>query len=226
MCAIVGSFDRDKLIELIELNSYRGSHSYSFSLYDTYLNRLTVIKREVGEIDKSIINIPNRCYGIAHIQAPTTEARDDSAIHPALAEMESFYTVSKDTVERSYRYALWHNGILKSDFCKKLQERHGLINWDTNLLLCELLSDGFHSLDKIDGSFSCLFYANGTLHLFRNEISPMFVDKELNMSSTKFDGSEPTQPNKVLKVELHNKTIAPIISFKTVENPYFFGDDV
>lgn len=225
MCAIVGSFNTNKLLELIELNSYRGSHSYSFSLYDTYLNRLTIIKREVGSIDKSVINIPSRCYGIAHIQAPTTEAKDLDSVHPALANVVNSFRVNKNEVHYEYEHALWHNGILKADYCKKLQERHGHVNWDTNLMLCELLSDGWYSLSDLDGSFSCLYYANGGLYLFRNEISPMFVDKDMNISSTKFDNSESTQPNKVLRVELQNKTIAPIFTFSTVENPYFFGDD-
>lgn len=224
MCAIVGSFDTNKLLELIELNSYRGSHSFSFSLYDTYLNRLTVVKRQVGSIDKSIINIPSRFYGIAHIQAPTTDARDADSVHPALADLLSTYTIDKDNTEYQYNHALWHNGILKADYCKTLQHRHGIINWDTNLMLCELMVDGWHSLSRLDGSFSCLYYVNGGLYLFRNEISPMFIDEEMNISSTKFDGSVSTEPNKVLKVELQNKTAAPIFTFKTVENPYYFGE--
>lgn len=226
MCAIVGSFSSEKLLELVELNSYRGSHSYSFSIFDTYLNRLTVVKKDIGEFNKSIVDIPRRCYGIAHIQAPTTEAKDLSSVHPALANLESTYTVDKNTTHYQYQYALWHNGILKADFCKTLQEKHGYINWDTSLLLCELLADGWHCLERLDGSFSCLYHGNGGLYLFRNEISPMFVDDEMNISSTRFEGSNATQANKVLKIELQNKTIAPIFTFKTVENPYFFGDEV
>lgn len=224
MCAIVGSFSRDKLLELIKLNSYRGSHSYSFSLYDTYLGRLTIVKRALGEFDESIVDIPYRHYAIAHVQAPTTESKDNSSIHPALADIESTFTVNKDTTHYQYKHALWHNGILKAGYCDELRKRHGEISWDTNLLLCEMLTDGWYSLDKVDGTFSCLYYVNGGLHLFRNEISPMFIDSEMNMSSTKFEGSTSTEPNKVLRVELGNKTVAPIHTFKTVENPYYFGE--
>ena len=46
MCGIVGSFSKTKLKELIELNSYRGNHSYSLSEYDVKLILHAVAERE------------------------------------------------------------------------------------------------------------------------------------------------------------------------------------
>lgn len=224
MCAIVGSFNTEKLQELVKLNLYRGSHSYSFSLYDTYLQRLTIIKRNIGEIDLDEINVPSRHYGIVHVQAPTTSARDLDSVHPARAEFISSFTVDKNTKHEEYKEALWHNGILKEDTIVKLQQRYGRISWDTLLLLTELSVNGWSALDNIDGTFSCFYYNNGGCYLFRNEISPMFIDNELNISSTKFSNSQATEPNKVLKLEFDYKTAAPIHTFKTVENPYYFGE--
>ena len=34
MCAIFGSFNKRKFTKLAEKNGYRGSHSYSISIYD------------------------------------------------------------------------------------------------------------------------------------------------------------------------------------------------
>ena len=54
---------------------------------------------------------------------------------------------------------------------------------------------------------------------------PMFFDNELNISSTKFEGSKPLEPNAIW--EFHpGKGLNKIGSFKTVENPYFFMDEV
>jgi len=224
MCAIVGSFDTDTLLDLIEINSYRGSHSYSFSILDTYTGIMTICKRELGDIDRSSIVIPERHYGIAHIQAPTTDARGLESVHPARANLISSYRVDKNTLNEQYSTCIWHNGIMKDDTIKELQKTSGDIKWDTMLMLCELMSEGWQALDKFDGTFSCLFYNSGSMYLFRNEISPMFIDNNMNISSTKFLGSRATEPNKVLRMEFEHKTAAPIYTFKTVENPYYFGE--
>jgi hypothetical protein len=59
MCAIVGSFDKDKLIELIKLNSYRGSHSFSVTMLDSI--RIRVVEKAFGEVDiDKISNLTNQ----------------------------------------------------------------------------------------------------------------------------------------------------------------------
>lgn len=208
MCAIVGSFDKSKLIELIKLNSYRGSHSFSFTVIDP-LYGLSLRVRDFGTIDPDIISIPEGGYGIVHVQAPTTEAKTFESIHPA---------TDGNTL-------LWHNGIIKSHYVKILQSKYGHgINWDTELLL-RAVNYSKDELNHIDGSFSCLWYDGSTAHLFRNDISPMFYDRELNISSTKFDGSISTVANTILRMDLQSKCLYNTgFTFRTVENPYYFGD--
>ena len=58
MCAIVGSFQLDKLKELIKLNSYRGSHSYSISFYDIENRTLNNVIKDFGELDVDTIRRP------------------------------------------------------------------------------------------------------------------------------------------------------------------------
>lgn len=211
MCAIVGSFDKDKLIELIELNSYRGSHSYSFSTYDIETSSLHVHNKNHGAISYDDIEIFKGEYAIVHIQAPTTEAKSTDNIHP-----------SKDSRYMTY---LWHNGIIKADYVKKMQEKFGDdTDWDTELLHRAINQDIFN-LNNVDGSFSCLWYDGSDLNLFRNDISPMFIDDYLNISSTKFPGSRSTHPNKVIRMDLVDGELYNLHAFKTVNNPYFFGVD-
>ena len=206
MCAIVGSFDKDKLIELIKLNSYRGSHSFSVTMLDSI--RIRVVEKAFGEVDIDKINIGPGEYCIVHIQAPTTSAKDHSNIHPAQEE---------------YTY-LWHNGIIKAEHVKKMQAAYGNdINWDTELLL-RAVNTSTDGLNEVDGSFSCLWYNGAGAFLFRNDISPMFIDDDLNISSTKFAGSRPTPANTILGMDIESKTLYNKGSFKTVYNPYYFGD--
>lgn len=209
MCAIVGSRNADKLRELVELNSYRGQHSHSFSLFNYGTGTLNVVSQQLGPIDLDKITVPDYYYGIVHVQAPTSDTKDKTSIHPATLTGEH----------------LWHNGILKASFVQKIREERypSYINWDTLIMLCDL-SRGWGGLNEMDGSFSCLLHKERKLFLFRNEISPMFIDSELNISSTKFDGSQPTQPNNVLRMKFLDNTISSVYSFKTVENPYYFGD--
>ena len=207
MCAIVGSFDKDTLIKLIELNSYRGSHSYSFSSISNGI--LTVHKKEFGKIDPSIISLEKGSYGIVHVQAPTTEAKQLNSIHPAEEE----------------NTRLWHNGIIKADHVKKMQARFGNdTSWDTELLL-RAINTSKDELNDVDGSFSCLWSDGAGAYLFRNDISPMFYDDKLNISSTRFEGSWPTPANKILSMNFSRMQLNTIGEFRTVENPYYFGDE-
>jgi hypothetical protein len=52
----------------------------------------------------------------------------------------------------------------------------------------------------------------------------MFIDDSLNISSTKFPGSRETVANHVIKLNFKNNSVILEDEFKTVENPYYFGD--
>lgn len=216
MCAITGSKNLDVLKELVALNSYRGSHSYSFSLYNMYTGHLHVLKKKLGKINLDEYNIPTNCYAIVHIQAPTTDARTENFIHPAV--------VPNATSEFPF-YALWHNGIIKEDVVREFKDTENT-SWDTMIMLSMLNKSqtDWKVLNKFDGSFSCLFY-DGTrqrLCLFRNQISPMYIDDDMNISSTKFEGCLDTLPDVVYEMDLNDNKLHPTGSFTTVENPYFF----
>lgn len=212
MCAIVGSFNRDKLIELIELNSYRGSHSYSFSSISNF--KLYIHVQSLGRINYDDIVLQPGHYGVVHVQAPTTEAKTATNIHPARGRY------SDDT------FALWHNGIIKANHVKKMQEQFGNdTSWDTELLL-RAVRRSYDELSNVDGSFSCLYHDDSGTYLFRNDISPMFYGTDLSISSTKFEGSIETESNKILYMNFDSKLLYTKGEFSTVENPYFFfGDD-
>ena len=206
MCSIFGSFSKDKLIELAELNRYRGQHSYSYSFYYTDSKDMSVSKG-LGEIPIDQIVIPEGAYCIAHMQAPTTSNKTIEYVHPAY-------------VKGAW---LWHNGIIKDHWVKDSMKKYNLDNsWDTYLILHKYLSTG--NLDDIDGTFSCVYYGYNVLQLFRNEISPLFIDKDHNISSTKFEGSYSLEPNTIWVFD-PGMGLHKIGKFNTVENPYFFMDE-
>ena len=202
MCAITASFDKNKLEELYKLNAYRGELSYSVSSF-TYTDfisdsiRLNVLMQDSNKMpDYLIKNLPQGGkYFIAHSQAPTTSSNN---IHPA---------VFGDAM-------LWHNGIIK-------QKNLTANTWDTQWLLEQIIDYGWSSLSRVDGTFACIMYNSGELFVFRNEISPMFYDENLNFSSTKIESARELPPNKVFKLNLSYKTIEPIAYFQTLENPYY-----
>ena len=117
---------------------------------------------------------------------------------------------------------LWHNGIIKEKTITKLQdELETKCTWDTMLLLKYI---SIHeSPDNVDGTFSCMLYDGISLSIFRNEISPMFIDNELNISSTKFENSRRLDPNIMYQLHLHTNTLEEYNKFETVENPYYFN---
>ena len=205
MCAISGSFNPDKLKELYKLNAYRGELSYSitsFLPYDNFYNEVGVLVQDSGPMPDDVLKfateLPGRFY-IAHSQAPTTQS---GHMHPA-------------TYGDCF---LWHNGIIKQ---KSLPEN----TWDTLWLLENITNYGWSSLSRIDGTFACVMYNHGSLFVFRNEISPLFIDDELNISSTKFDGSRPLEPNIVFKLNLRDKRLSAEAYFETFENPYYIPEN-
>jgi hypothetical protein len=219
MCAIIGSRSVEKLKELVSLNSYRGSHSYSLSTFSTYTGILTIHKKKLGTIELDNYTLAPNEYAIVHIQAPTTDARTHEFIHPAIISLGS-------QTESNPDLALWHNGIIKAETVKDNVDNY-LSSWDTMQILRALFqANSFSVLNEFDGTFSCLMYnrADLSLKLFRNEISPMFIDDDLNISSTKFPGSRETIANHVIKLNFKNNSVILEDEFKTVENPYYFGE--
>ena len=204
MCAITASFDKDKLLELYRLNAYRGELSYSLSAFEhtpagVKLNILMQDEGKLPEVLLTEMNHLSNAFYIAHSQAPTTEAKN---IHPS---------VFGDCF-------LWHNGIIK-------QKNITAGTWDTQWLQEQIINYGWSSLSRVDGTFACIMYNSGELFVFRNEISPMFYDENLNFSSTKFAGAESLAPNKVFKINLKYKQLSPIAYFQTMENPYYIPEN-
>lgn len=205
MCSIVSSLSKDKIKELIELNRYRGEHSCSITYYDYVENRIVSIRRSLGSLDINDIKIPENCYCICHQQAPTgKDNKDFASIHPA----------------EYVGQLLWHNGILKPKTIYQLQNEFGHeTSWDSSLLLKKLW---YYDIPvDIDGSFSCIYWSNQKFYVFRNEIAPLFIDSEMNISSTKFDGGASLEPNIMHILDLQQKKVLNTQqTFNTMENPY------
>lgn len=208
MCAIFGSFEVDKLKELALLNSYRGERSFSISEYNPDTKELLTKQKCMGRFSLDNVELKAGMYYVAHIQAPTTEASAIESIHPS---------------DRNDGHdLLWHNGILKENFVEEMQSTLASDQkWDTGLLHDWLIEE--KSLSDVDGTFACLRYVDGDIQLFRNEISPLFVDDKLNISSTKFAGSDPLVPNMIWTLDFNEYIMNKGLSFTTKENPYYFG---
>lgn len=201
MCGIICSFSKERLVDLINKNSYRGQHSYS--LYFPYSGKNI---KSMGKVDNSLIE--DGAYNICHIQAPTTESKGIDSIHPAIYNQNM----------------LWHNGIIKYEYVLKMQDTQNTKDsWDTKLLLEILETQGFNGLDDIEGSFACIYKKNDIYYVFRNMISPLFINAELDISSSKYDGFVAIPPNIIHKLDIDNKQLIAIQSFNNKENPYFFG---
>lgn len=200
MCSIVGSFNFKKAKELCEANYYRGSLNHSISYIDIESNIIEV-NRFKGPLDlDNILSYPNK-YIIVHQQAPT---QNSNFIHPA----------------EFYSQYLWHNGLLKFDCVKKFKEKYKIDNiWDTYYILREMQSLNF---TELDGSYACLYFKDN-LYMFRNNLSPLYIDNDLNVSSTRFKDSISLKSESLFHIDLQNKHLIEVLQFKTIETPYYFG---
>lgn len=76
-------------------------------------------------------------------------------------------------------------------------------------------------MDKIEGSFSCLYINNDEIKLFRNQLSPLYIDIDLNISSAKFENSKSTKENVIYNIDFKSKEIKIVSEFNNCENIYF-----
>ena len=207
MCSISGSFSKDKIRELTDLNAYRGQFSHSICYYNVREGKIDFLQRKLGPLSVDQISFDKEHYCIVHQQAPTTET-DNTNIHPA-------------AVDGTY---LWHNGIIKQSEIERLQEDLDYFSsWDTELLLRKVIRDDVPS--NVNGSFACVMIKKQNLYVFRNEIAPLFMNfVTCDLSSTVFENGYTVPSNKMWILDPSIRIWNVLGHFETTENPYFMGD--
>lgn len=198
MCSIVGSYKKEDLRQLANLNAYRGQLFWSLMTWDN--GHITVDHGDGAFSDYDSLEESDGKYFILHHQAPTSTSSDR---HPA-------------SYDDNY---LFHNGIVKERCIESMQEKYPDEKWDTRLILINIVDNGYSCLEDIDGSFACVHATKEYLRIFRNMLSPLFIDKEKNISSTEFVNSFPVTPECVIDLNTDDH----IFSFKTKDDVYFYG---
>lgn len=211
MCGIIGSFNKDKLIELSLKNSARGNKAYSLTVIDS--NTSLVYKEikskglfssevfdKLGDIE--LLNV----YYILHIQSPTavTNLTEDT-IHPAV----------------NNNHKIWHNGMLLPKTIDELNlKNNSNEQWDTKIILDELVNNGFDCLNGMEGSFGIIYSNGNKFYMFRNNIIPLFIDNDLNISSAKFENSNLIESNIIYEINFTDKQIIKFKQITNEHNPY------
>ena len=159
---IVGSFDNDKVIELLESDSSEASN-YSLGQYDCLNKTFFGVNRGKGPIPSDYVGIKdNDLYKIFF-----------------KSNIPSKFTQPAELYNGSEVHFLWMDGEITEEEIIKLQmETNSDDVWPVRLFLGHLIETKMPV--GIDGEFSCV-YTNGTsLYLFRNEYNLMYCNKELD----------------------------------------------
>lgn len=212
MCSISGSQKLETVKELAALNAYRGQLSHSITVFTLDFSAILYEYKAVGVLNIEDHILPDG-YILIHQQAPTTE-NDGRYIHPAQVGNNR----------------LWHNGIIKAKCIQELNKEYTTnIEWDTQLLLTALQRESWLALNKFDGTFACVYWNGSNLFLFRNQISPLFVSDNGDISSTRLNGFYSLPPDQISNLICKFETPAQnciltynIAQFKTYDNPYYF----
>lgn len=210
MCSIIGSFSKTKFKELVKLNQYRGSFSYSFLVLDPISLETISLTQNFNEFNLDIIDsAPDNMYYLGHTQAPTGGlVKKVERIHPA----------------RINDFFLFHNGIIKQKDVERLQQLYDINEeWDSKLMLANIYNIGLlEALNTLDGSFACVFNDMTSLRIFRSAAGILFVDDSLNISSTKFDNSTRIEKDTIYELDLKNRKLLINNNFVSKSNPYFY----
>ena len=213
MCGIVGSFKKQKLVELSKLNSSRGNKAYSLFCINPKSGFVEKQFRQIGKFEEKLLDkVDEKYYFILHIQSPTkVTVMSESNIHPA--------ETGDNNLGKMY---LWHNGMLLNRNFQEFRNQYNLdTNWDTRIILEHLKHQDFDGLNSLDGSFGCILSKNKKFFIFRNNIIPIHVDKDLNISSAKFETAmKPIEANKIFSINFDRKKLDEIGSIENSHNPY------
>ena len=193
MCGLFGTSSRDKIKPLAIANMERGNASWSITCFEIENNKfvLTESFKGLGDFPSKLFGIPLADYYICHIQSPTTGQAQLSTVHPA----------------EYMGGMLWHNGIIKQSTFKNYMMD---FKWDTLLLLSEIeIAKGTvgtleELLSTVEGTFACVYFDHGAIKIFRNELAPLFIDKELSISSVKFKDSKEVTSHKIYRFDLNS----------------------
>lgn len=199
MCSIIASFDKQTLKDLVKLNQFRGSFSYSIMDLKTMS-----LHKDFGKYQEKHIE---SCTGfvISHLQLPTGGLiQDINRIHPTI-------------INDSY---LYHNGIITPRGMKYMQNynNQGLTEtFDTKLLHNHLYNsqDWVNELSNIEGLFACVYIRNNKIYLFRTKHGKLYIDKDMSISSERFDNSKCINYDTVYELNLQTKSLIEIGKFKT-----------
>ena len=173
-------------------------------------NELKKVNSKRGVINESQFITVINChdietpYYVGHIQSPTSNSAKK---HPA----SNYYNDSNDGTYN----LLWHNGIVKEEY---LKQNNVSDMWDTQFILNSIDEYGFSILNDIDGSFACLYQNKNGFYIFRNEISPLYIDDDINISSLKSNNMKMLSANIVY--EIKDYKLIERYKFSTKNNPY------
>lgn len=212
MCAIVGSFDPQKILELIDHNSYRGNFSWSFTGIDS--NQLVqVSKKGFGEFNTELflqLSEGKDLYWVCHVQAPTGGlVNETDRIHP---------------VTLGYQ-RLWHNGVIKMKWIEQAALKSGNVDlFDTLQMAYQIKREPLEkALEDIDGSFACVLHTFGeSLKIFKNTASPLFC-YGTDISSVKVGNMEKIESGVIYNIDIENREVVVDSEFTNVNKPFFFG---
>ena len=209
MCSIIAGWDSKVVKDLIDINQHRGNFSYSYTEF--YMNKPSCQVKDFGAFNKELIE--DKFYKVCHVQAPTGSLKEDVArIHPVM---------NKENM-------LWHNGIVTPRGIKHLQKLlDSNEDFDTKLIFDSLEKFGFDVLSDIEGLFACLYYKDDSFYIFRSKHAKLYIDANMNISSEKFENSFCLPYDIVYRINLQNKSLEEISSFKTKRyNIVISGDDI
>lgn len=216
MCGIFASADSVRFLELLEANSKRGNHCTTITTFKKLPDGAFVpfeqFRTYGGEDLIPLVMLVGVEYIVGHVQAPTQGLNINMGrSHPHALDNGDL---------------LWHNGIIKPNFCKTIQAMLSTNDeWDT-ALLHRYLDSGLSDLGKIDGAFACLKFTDNKFYAFRNTTSPLFYGHNggdmPDISSVKTQLTRHTM--KFGNVfELGNE-LKSVMTFNNINTPYYIPE--
>ena len=207
MCSIFGSFNRVVLSELVHMNQFKGTFSYSLTQGDR-------THKDFGTFNQSTIALIGKSdeYMIGHVQAPTGGMVEDTTrIHPT-------------SIGSSL---LWHNGLITPRGITYLQTKlESDEEFDTKLLHEYFVKNNFTGLGEIEGLFTCVFKHGNEFYVFRTKHGKLYVNDDLDISSERFKDSKCINYDTVYRMDFERMKLQPVSKFKTKRFNYIIEGEM
>ena len=195
---IAASKHAGMLMRLMEFEQHLPSCSNSVGMYNMIDKSFFTVLRGNANTIRLPLSYNKQMYQIAF-----SSSKPDLHVQPA------------ELYNNEHAEFLWMEGQIEDTEIEKLQaEGQTDDKWSVRLFLRHILGSGIPI--GIDGQYACIYSDGLEMYAFRNDYGSLFCDRDMNICTRPFSGSNTLPANKLYRLDFEKNMFIGVGDFETV----------